>query len=184
MASNKLIKGKNDLLTKFPEIAKDWNWDKNKDGPSDVMAGSDRKRWFVCPNCKHTWESSIKNRTCYGKGCPKCKSSKAEKAIARILDELGIYYEPQKVFKDCRDKAQLKFDFYIPSLNLLIEYNGRGHYEQIANWDFEGQRRRDKIKYEYCQRLDTPKLIIISYKWKDKLDEIVKLIVYIYKSRI
>jgi len=58
-------------------------------------------------------------------GCPFCiNESKGEKTIEKILYELGISYERQKTFNDCKDKKKLPFDFYLPEKNMCIEYNG------------------------------------------------------------
>jgi hypothetical protein len=62
----------------------------------------------------------------------------------------------EKRFKECRDKLPLSFDFWIPSLNTLIEYDGEQHFR--ANPFFGGveslkqTQRRDKIKALYARR--------------------------------
>ena len=45
----KVIPGKNDLLTVYPELAKEWNYEKNDDlMPSSVLPGSHKKVWWKC----------------------------------------------------------------------------------------------------------------------------------------
>lgn len=49
----------------------------------------------------------------------------------------------------------LKFDFYIPSLNLYIEIQGDQHYNYNSFFhndvlDFKKQKRRDSLKSEWC----------------------------------
>lgn len=51
-------------------------------------------------------------------GCPRCKSSKGENAVKLILDNNKIEYVTQKTFPGCKSKNLLRFDFYIPSLNM------------------------------------------------------------------
>lgn len=86
----------------------------------------------------------------YGGGCPRCSVSKGEKAIASWLDEKGILYEPQKKFDNCKNVLSLPFDFYLPDYNILIEYNGKQHYEPIKYFGgqktFDNQVLRDNIK--------------------------------------
>lgn len=90
-----------------------------------------------------------------GNRCPFCKQSKGEKNIQNILDRLGIVYEIQKAFDDCGNNHQwLPFDFYIESLNLLIEYDGIQHYKEVEYFGGKDklldQQRRDEVKNNYC----------------------------------
>lgn len=92
-----------------------------------------------------------------GGGCPKCNISKGELKVMTYLDNHNIKYIFQKTFIDCKgDKGWvLKFDFYIPSKNLLIEYDGIQHFKStrfmnkthiITQLEFDETRRRDKTK--------------------------------------
>lgn len=90
-----------------------------------------------------------------GNRCPYCKQSKGEKNIQNILDKLDISYEIQKAFDDCGNKHQwLPFDFYVESLNLLIEYDGIQHYKEVKYFGGRDklldQQRRDEVKNKYC----------------------------------
>ena len=72
----KLIVGVNDLLTTNPEIAKEWDYDKNASlRPSDVTAGSSKKVWWKCSACGNEWCAVIYSRK-NGNGCPLCGRSK------------------------------------------------------------------------------------------------------------
>lgn len=65
------IKGKNDLQTVNPTLAKEWNYDKNNGlTPMDVLPNSNKKVWWIC-NKGHEWQSTIANRN-NGNGCPYC----------------------------------------------------------------------------------------------------------------
>jgi very-short-patch-repair endonuclease len=63
-----------------------------------------------------------------GDGCPVCSESKGEKIIREYLQKIGYEFQMQVKFPTCILKKHLKFDFHIPSLNLLIEFNGIQHY--------------------------------------------------------
>lgn len=74
-AGHTLNCGVNDLLTVAPEIAGQWDAEKNGSlGPQDVTAGNRRKAWWICPR-GHSWEASIGSRVS-GKGCPYCAGRK------------------------------------------------------------------------------------------------------------
>lgn len=108
-----------------------------------------------------------------GQGCPSCKSSKGEQAIERWLIDNNIEYVKEKWFDDCRGlKRPLPFDFWIEDLNILIEFQGRQHYELVkfSQRDisenemierYEATKLNDKIKRQYCldkgiQLIDIP----------------------------
>ena len=69
----KVWPGFNDLKTTNPEIAKEWNYEKNGNlNPTDVKAGSNRNVWWKCDN-GHEWKASIQNRAKRKSICPICK---------------------------------------------------------------------------------------------------------------
>ena len=72
LAGKMIMPGFNDLATKRPDIAEQWDYDKNDKelSPLNVTAGSDKKVWWKCKN-GHSWSATISNRT-YGYGCPHC----------------------------------------------------------------------------------------------------------------
>jgi Zn finger protein HypA/HybF involved in hydrogenase expression len=87
-----------------------------------------------------------------GSGCPVCNSSKGEKLIERKLRDLGIEFVHQMKFPDLSN--YLRFDFFIPTLNLVIEFNGLQHYEPVVYFggdkSLDETKRRDSIKLNYC----------------------------------
>ena len=48
--SNKKVGYGNDLKTNYPEIAKEWNYEKNSIRPEEVVPLSVKKAWFKCKN--------------------------------------------------------------------------------------------------------------------------------------
>jgi hypothetical protein len=101
-------------------------------------------------------------------GCPKCKSSKGEITIRKYLEDKNIVFIPQKTFSDCKYKNKLSFDFYLPSYNLCIEYQGKQHYEPIKAWGGKDTLKltqlRDAIKKKYCDNNGINYLDIPYYK--------------------
>lgn len=105
-------------------------------------------------------------------GCPSCKSSKGEIEVRNWLQNNNIEFSEQHTFSDCRDRLPLRFDFYLPHYNMLIEFNGIQHYRYIPafhknnNHDsFERVKQRDIIKSEYCKS-NGLQLLIIPYNRK------------------
>lgn len=113
-----------------------------------------------------------------GFGCSKCKESIGERKISNILDYNNIKYISQYRLDDCKNKLPLPFDFYLPELNICIEYNGIQHYEPVEYFGgdkaFEYRKKNDKIKADYCNN-NGIELLIISYNdnVEDKLNELL-----------
>lgn len=111
----------------------------------------------VIVTCKIHGDFNIlpNNHTSKKSGCPICSFSKNEDLIANILQSNRIEYIPQKSFEDCRGKRlKLKYDFYLPNHNTLIEYDGIQHYEMVKHFgqeSFDRIQRNDKIKNKYCK---------------------------------
>lgn len=110
--------------------------------------------------CPHGHECTIPLKNFYDKkGCPKCRKSKGEKEIERYLKEHNIDFKDEHSFEKCRYKNPLEFDFYIPSLNMCIEFDGEQHYEPRtfsgdkgkALIKFEEDKKRDAIKNKFCE---------------------------------
>lgn len=150
---------------------------KNLVKPDEVTAGSQRKIWWL-GKCGHEWEASVRCRTLRGNGCPTCQDSKGEKQVEKVLNNLGLSYVKQKRFPSCKDRRTLPFDFYLEELNILIEYQGKQHYEPLffggdCNNLFELIKKHDTIKENWCSE-NKIKLSAIPYtKFKD-IEEIIK----------
>jgi hypothetical protein len=111
-------------------------------------------------------------------GCPKCKESKGEKEVRRILKELNIEFETQKTFPGLIYKKAMRFDFYLPYYNIVIEYDGVQHFEPISwlhqneKYNFNYQVIKDKIKDEYCRENQIP-LLRIPYIEHNNIKDIL-----------
>lgn len=73
----KLLTGENDLESLYPEIAHEWDFDKNVGLiPSKITAHNGKKVWWKCQK-DHSWIASIASRTGKNKtGCPFCSNKK------------------------------------------------------------------------------------------------------------
>ena len=88
-ANQKIIKGINDLFTKYPNLSKEWDYDKNNKinlFPDKLSAGSHKKVWWKCKN-GHSWQTKIYLRT-KGNGCPICSNRK----IINGINDLSTQY--------------------------------------------------------------------------------------------
>jgi hypothetical protein len=112
-----------------------------------------------------------------GAGCPNCKCSKGENKIRQFLQSNNILFEEQKTFENCRNKRKLRFDFYLPKSNTLIEYDGRHHFEEIKSWGGKKflieVKKRDKVKNKFA-KLNNIKLVRISYVMLNEIEKILE----------
>ncbi|MBQ3946307.1 MAG: zinc-ribbon domain-containing protein [Alphaproteobacteria bacterium] len=63
--------GINDLKTLRPDLAEEWNYEKNGElRPENFLPKSGKRVWWRCKTCGHEWCTTINHRY-YGTGCPK-----------------------------------------------------------------------------------------------------------------
>lgn len=143
-----------------------------------------------CKKCNHEWRATYVNMTKTTKttGCPMCAGSNSEIKLINIIKNIGLKYETQKTFDDCRYIHKLPFDVYLIDYNVLIEFDGEGHYKPIPRGnmtqeDAENELKlikiRDNIKTDYCIK-NQISLIRIPYWERDDmeyflLDKLIKL---------
>jgi hypothetical protein len=75
ICANKIVlAGFNDLCTTHPQLAKEWDTERNQGLDSaSVMAGSPKKVWWICnKHPSHHWYASVAPRASRGVGCPIC----------------------------------------------------------------------------------------------------------------
>ena len=123
---------------------------------------------LVCP--LHGKFQQRPNHHLRGQGCHKCRSSHGERLIGQWLTKTGVGFEEQKMFTDCINPVSgfpLKFDFYIPSLNICVEFDGEQHFRPWRNGKMsieqvEKIKFRDNIKDCFCKS-NGIRLVRISY---------------------
>lgn len=120
-----------------------------------------------------------------GCGCPVCSLSKGELIIEKFLIDNCIEYHRQQGFPDLKSKSLLKFDFFLPKHNILIEHDGRQHFDHnrffhVDKESFKYQKEKDQTKNQYCLE-NHIKLIRIPYH---QFDEIEKILSEHLKKRI
>ncbi|ALN97867.1 hypothetical protein Bp8pS_188 [Bacillus phage vB_BpuM-BpSp] len=117
----------------------------------------------------------------HNQGCPNCKNlykdSKAVRDLREFFKDNNISYIEEYKFNSLKNINHLLFDFYLPSYDLLIEYDGVQHFKPTYGQEnFEKQLKRDKLKDKFCKENDK-KLIRISYK-EDHISKIKEVLKY------
>ena len=88
--------GSNYLIYQFPDIAKEWDIEKNGEKQLDtIKCGSNYKAYWKCKK-NHRWEAVIKDRT-QGNGCPYCSGRKAipgETDLVTLRPDIASQWHP------------------------------------------------------------------------------------------
>lgn len=102
-----------------------------------------------------------------GRRCPYCCVPHGELLIKKWLTNNSIAYEQQKKFSTLQDKLPLSYDFYVPSVKTLIEYQGGQHFWSVDYFGgrngFLKQVKHDKMKAEFAKSHGF-KLLCPTYK--------------------
>jgi hypothetical protein len=136
------------IATTHPDFAKLF-W--NEEDAYKYSYGSNKRTDFKCPKCLR----KVKNKIIFdvfkqGISCI-CGDgvSIPEKIMYHVLKQIGVDFEFQKKFNWSNRRM---YDFYISSLNLIIETHGRQHYDESGfEITLSEQREIDKTKEEMAK---------------------------------
>jgi hypothetical protein len=119
-----------------------------------------------------------------GSGCPVCNGSMGEKIIYNFLKNNSIKFEYQKTFEWLKNRKHMYIDFFIPKMNVAIEYQGKQHFtpvrysnktEKELLKEYKTIVKRDKIKEKLCLEHG----INVEYiSYTDDIIEKIKDIIY------
>ena len=92
-ANRIVVKGKNDLATLYPQIAAEWDSERNGDlTPDQVVPGRNGKVWWICSKCGYRYQAPPSRRAFQGSGCRKCadkangvKHRKSRDAVGQLF---------------------------------------------------------------------------------------------------
>ena len=81
-AGKKIISGINDLASKYPKFAAEWDFTKNGDLKPDMIAPNySKKVYWKCANCGKPFYCTPNKRVSRGQGCRDCKRTKKHEYI-------------------------------------------------------------------------------------------------------
>jgi len=100
--------------------------------------------------------------------------SKIADATYVALKNLYSFDKIEKEYYINYKNTRLFFDFFIRSLQVLVECDGEQHYKYVSHFhntieDFYAQRRRDNLKIEYCEENNLT--LVRFYDKKDTITE-------------
>lgn len=145
------MKNGNDLLTWCNShgdfgstLANEWDSEKNMRvhgvNIDEISQKSSLEANWICSRCGQSYTKKVYARVALGVGCPACCR------IGTSFPEQVIRRSMLQVFNDTLSRTRLfdniEYDIYIPSENVVIEYNG-------SYWH-RGKEERDKMKRDLC----------------------------------
>lgn len=167
-SNQKVLVGFNDMWTTNPELAS------LLADPEDgyrYMQGSNKKLDWKCISCESIIrKKSISKAKDRGLSCTVCSDniSYPEKVMFSFLTDLGLNFETQKTFEWAKDK---RYDFYIPSLEIIIETHGIQHSEEtfsrMNGRTLKEEQENDRLKERLAMENGIKKYIVIDCKFSD-----------------
>lgn len=161
--NQRILKGYNDLAFLYPDITKEWNYERNIKMPYEIGPGTAKKYWWKC-KLGHEWKASPVNRIREGTGCPICsgerKISIPEKTVLFYIKK---YYK-DKIISNYRSEIILnkELDIYLPNKLIGIEYDGIY---------FHKNKSRDLLKDKLCKENGIKVFHISECKDKNEMCE-------------
>lgn len=161
-AGKRVQPGFNDLATTHPEIAAEWDYERNdRLEPNAVTMGSNtRAHWRCSTNPKHLWETKIASRASDGSGCPSCAGcvSKGEADLAALI---ASFVEGEPVLRGVREYGGKELDIIIPSRGVAVEFNG-------LYWHSDARVGREHPDYHFTKSaLAASASLHLIHVWED-----------------
>jgi ribosomal protein S27E len=153
----------------------------NEEEAYKYSAGSKKKVLIKCVDCGNERKIQINKLTSRKSLCFNCNNSiysYPEKFIFNFLYQLNIDFIHQlskTTFEWCN---KYRYDFYIPSLNMIIETHGLQHYKdnfKISKRTLEEEQENDKLKEQLALQNKIEHYIVLDCR-KSNLEWIKNIV--------
>ena len=135
-----VLSGFNDLATTDPELASEWNFDRNMRTPSEISRLSQYPAWWKGA-CGHEWKDKVFNRAVEKAGCIYCEKTFLNTLpfllvimYARQFDMKAITYDESLI--------GVALDIVVPELRLAFVFPDKGT---------ERERKIMDVLYHLCE---------------------------------
>lgn len=163
--------------------------------PRKIFKNSRKIFEFTCKVCNGKFNATLNHISRYNRSswCPHCVN-KTEKKLFDYLSKKYIDIKKQYKPKWCKSNISnrcLPFDFFIPSLNIIIELDGPQHFKQISNWDdpkYTQSKDLYKMKKAYDNKISVIRIpyeyIFDNKKFEEYKDIIIQNLILREKPEI
>lgn len=165
-----VVRGINDVATTYPEYLK---YFVNTEDAYNVTYSSSKEVLLKCPRCGCKKYIRMDQFHKYGLGCDKCSDgiSYPEKFMYSFLEQTKYNFIAQLGKKQLSWCDKFHYDFYIPSLNCIIETHGNQHYEGYEHYGFKSAKyeaENDKMKRKLALDNDIEKYLELNCSKSNK----------------
>ena len=148
-SNRRVLEGYNDLKSQYPELMKEWDYEKNnKLGifPEKITFVNHSKVWWKCSK-GHSWPAFVNVRTLQKTGCPKCSNQSS-------LGEVSLFLVLKNQYEDVFHRVKLfnlEYDIYVKDINLVIEYDGWVWHKDKLEKDLIKQKKAEDKGLKFCR---------------------------------
>ena len=141
-----------------------------------LFKSTNNKFEFDCDLCNKVFKSQLSGVT-KGIWCSFCVN-KTEQILSDKLKEIYITLEGQYKVDWCKNIRCLPFDFVIEERKIIIELDGKQHFEQIGKWQSPKETRKNDLYKMNCANENGYSIIRILQKdvYYNKYDWLNELI--------
>lgn len=141
------------------------------DDAKKYSAMSSKEIKLKCPECGFVKKMPISRLITQGFACPKCGDgiSYPEKFMFNVLEQIlsnNFIYQFSPKWANTK-----KYDFYIPSINCIIEIHGLQHYEKTFDTcggrSLQQEQENDKLKEQLAKENGIENYIVIDCRYSD-----------------
>jgi len=143
--------------------------------PRTLFKSTNKKFEFDCDVCNKVFTCQLSDIT-KGVWCSFC----VNKTEQILFDKLMVIYpslKRQYKVDWCKNIKHLPFDFVIEERKIIIELDGKQHFEQIGKWQTPEETRKNDLYKMKCSNVNGFSIIRILQKdvYKDKYDWVNEL---------
>jgi len=170
------------LNNSFASVDRSKNLNDKTIDPRTLFKSTNKKFAFDCDICNKIFTCQLSDIT-KGVGCSFCVN-KTELILFDKLKENYNTLKTQYKVDWCKNKKHLPFDFVIEERKIIVELDGKQHFEQIGSWQSPEETMRNDLFKMKCANENNFSVIRIlqkdvyydKYKWLIELcDNIEKI---------
>lgn len=142
---NQCVTEQNNFYNNCPHLVK---YFKNIEDTKSITAKSTQTKRMCCIDCGFEKDMKVFDLCKHGFSCNRCGDgfSIPNKFMLNVLKQIDINVKTEYGPKWANGK---RYDFYIESLNVIIEMHGKQHYEESPRGrDLQTEQENDKLKYD------------------------------------
>jgi very-short-patch-repair endonuclease len=149
--------------------------------PRMIFKSTNKKYKFDCDTCNKVFETQLSDIT-RGVWCSFCVNKTEQILFNKLIEKYPLLVRQFKV-DWCKNIKHLPFDFVIEERKIIIELDGKQHFEQIGNWLSPEETRKNDLYKIKCANENGYSVIRILQKdvYKNKYDWLNELIANIEK---